>query len=138
VPASGFEPEKPNKLVVLRRVQHYCWPSRRTSINKDRPRFLTTWKLLNKRVIQSQPQLLARQLIYGRVECLPPNGYSHQHVPHTICPFLTRLWVGQPMLVQLYASCVLLNQNVVLFSTSLCALCAGYTFFSHHIFIRFQ
>ena len=34
--------------------------------------------LNQNRIIQSQPQLLATQLLYGREEWLPPNGYSHQ------------------------------------------------------------
>lgn len=65
--------------VVIRRGIMSCFSSRLTNVLiKIRPRFLTTWKILTKRVIQSHPQLLATQLLCGWVECLPPNGYSHQ------------------------------------------------------------
>ena len=64
-----------------------------------------------KRVIQSRPQLLATQLLNGREECLPPNGYSPQSHT-TVCPFLTSLWVGQPRLIQPYASCYSLTGSM--------------------------
>ena len=79
---SGFEPEKHSPFwnVVARRGIMQCFSSRPTD-KKIKMLEQDSWLPVNlnqNRIIQSQPQLLATQLLYGREEWLPPNGYSHQ------------------------------------------------------------
>lgn len=54
----------------------------------------------------------------------------------TICPFLTSLTVGQPWLLQPYASCLLLSTPEFLFRNLKQALWAGDPFFSHKPLFR--
>ena len=80
---SGFEPEKHSPFwnVVVRRGIMQCFSSRPTDKKKIKMLEQDSWLPVNlnqNRIIQSQPQLLATQLLYGREEWLPPNGYSHQ------------------------------------------------------------
>ena len=79
---SGFEPEKHSPFwnVVVRRGMMQCFSSRPTD-KKIKMLEQDSWLPVNlnqNRIVQSQPQLLATQLLYGREEWLPPNGYSHQ------------------------------------------------------------
>ena len=82
MPVSGFEPEKHSPFwnVVVRRGMMQCFSSRPTD-KKIKMLEQDSWLPVNlnqNRIVQSQPQLLATQLLYGREEWLPPNGYSHQ------------------------------------------------------------
>ena len=82
MPVSGFEPEKHSPFwnVVVRRGMMQCFSSRPTD-KKIKMLEQDSWLPVNlnqNRIVQSQPQLLATQLLYGREEWLPPNWYSHQ------------------------------------------------------------
>ena len=82
MPVSGFEPEKHSPFwnVVVRRGMMQCFSSRPTD-KKIKMLEQDSWLPVNlnqNRIVQSQPQLLATQLLYEREEWLPPNGYSHQ------------------------------------------------------------
>lgn len=134
MPVSGFEPEKhsPFWSAVVRRGIMQCFSSRPTD-KKIKMLEQDSWLPVNlnqNRIIRSQPQLLATQLLYGREEWLPPNGYSHQLLKQRFVRFLRGYGLANPCFFNFML--ILTSNRTCCFSAYKCVLYGQAThLFSH-------